>query len=163
MRSHRSLWWQSGTIKAPASSLEKTCGEQKYRRGFNHTQLHLIFTLKLRWSKPAKVLWVHAWSWLQTVFLFFCFFFQLAAKVLLVVGCSRSLKESSWKRWALIRSRPGLTVSSLTGLTLLLASVHGCQKGFPLYFICGVISVSRLAKEEICEPSESTSRCLFIG
>lgn len=154
MRSHRSLWWQSGTIKAAASSLEKTCGEQKYRRGFNRTQLHLIFTLKLRWSKPAKVLWAHAWS---------RFFFQLAAKVLLAVGRSRSRKESGWKRSALIRSRPGLTASSLTELTLLLASAHGCRKGFPLYFICGVISVSRLAKEEICEPSESTSRCLFMG
>lgn len=80
MRSHRTLWWQSGTIKALASSLGKTCGEQTHGRGFNRAQLHLIFTLKPRWSKPAKALWVCAWSRIQTVFFCFLVYFSVSVR-----------------------------------------------------------------------------------
>lgn len=77
---------------------------------------------------------------------FFCIFFLKLSCGGAAGGCpgnaAADLYEISSEKDVLIRFRPGLTVSSLTGLSF---RVHGCRKAYPLYFICGVISVSRLA------------------
>lgn len=172
MRSHRSLWWQSRTIKALESSLGKTWGEQTYERGFNRAQLHLIFTLKLRWSKPAKVPWVRAWAWLQTVFFFF---FQLlcgGATGSCLLWTSRT-RERLQQISGQLRRRRADQIQTQADRVLanriefpadLCAACTDVKKDFRSISYAGSLaSAGRLvtceSNEKIYKPSESTLRC----